>query len=40
MRRMEEIIEEHSWLVMLWGLVAGIGLITVIAMMAEILFPE
>ncbi len=40
MRGLEEIIEKNRWLRMLWGMVAGFSLVTVIAIWVEILFPE
>jgi hypothetical protein len=35
MRRLEEITEKNSWLLVLYGIALGVGLVTVIVMAAE-----
>ena len=40
MHRFVEIIEKNRFLLLLWGIALGLGTITTIAMMAELIFPE
>ena len=39
MRTLDEIVEKNKWILILWGMLAGLGVMISIAMGVEILFP-